>query len=589
MPKRRRPPNLEERTVQCGLKKALLYHNLLGGITDLVANVSRRTHRASLLLNYYFLCHMDLPRLEERAEALKDQMFYYAALTLSKSKNHPDLIDFYTKNAAMFDVVNSVSGCNSSVNAAARAMKTNVLNSLWMNFDCRVNRLTKEAGREAQDFVLRKIRNEECRKSIVLNRGETELVETCSAILRTNKVVNKAWIEKNPGRILLLYHRLQQLGEERQLRGFTILPVFQMKMHFTVIDAAALRKLLTQAGEIPSSLDQKDFNVIKDDYFRAVFKMRSPEAWTIGNEVKTDGTSLRINIWRENHSSVAESLLPRKKQKKDIPAQFSRGVQDDPNEDPALTNIFPGDESVYFSNDPGQANQAFVKLFDGGQCVLHKRLTWKQFKQESHLKKNLERVTRWNKEMQQEYAILSEHPLKTADPETFRKHLQSKIPLYARLWVHHLHSRMAKLRWNYQIHSRSCIDRFWSGLAYGNPAGLPLHRRPLLKYGSANWGHGSAPNQRMFNSAKNFFRIVKVPEFRTTVCCADCGSRMKGVSQRFNGPLQEDKKRFSKTFRGLKFCSSSTCRSTPLKSRDGNAATNIGLAFPNRPSYLCRD
>jgi hypothetical protein len=54
------------------LKKALLYHNLLDGITDLVTNVSRRTHRASLLLNYYFLRHMDLPRLEERAEARKD-------------------------------------------------------------------------------------------------------------------------------------------------------------------------------------------------------------------------------------------------------------------------------------------------------------------------------------------------------------------------------------------------------------------------------------------------------------------------------------------------------------------------------------
>jgi hypothetical protein len=48
-------------------------------------------------------------------------------------------------------------------------------------------------------------------------------------------------------------------------------------------------------------------------------------------------------------------------------------------QDPALANIFPGDESVYFSNDPSQANQAFVKLLDGGHCVLHKRLTWKQF------------------------------------------------------------------------------------------------------------------------------------------------------------------------------------------------------------------
>lgn len=592
MPKRRRPPELEERTVQCGLKKSLLYHNLLDGISSLVENVSRRTHRASLLLNYYFLrCLEGDGDVEATADALKDQMFYYTALTLSRSKNHPGLIDFYSDHAALFEEIELLSGSGSSINAAARAMKTNVLNYLWMTFDCKVTRLLKDSPKDAREHVLHKIRNEEARKSFALNREETELVNVCSSILDTQDVVDREWIEARPGRILRVYLRLLQYCEERGVKGFTILPVFQMKTHFTVIDAAALRHLLVQAGEIPSKLPQKDFNVLKDDYFRAVFKMRGPDStWTLGNEVKTDGTSLRINVWRKRDISVAESRLPRKRQKTEKGSDPDEKSDDEEEPvDPALGMLLPGDEHSYFSNDPGQANQAFVKVFEGGTCVKQKRLTWKQFRQESHLKKNLEKVTRWNRDVQTENLILSQNPLKTANPEVFMQHLQSKIPLYSRLWGHYLLPRMAKLRWDYQIHSRSCIDRFWSSLAYGNPAGLPLHSRPLLKYGAAKWGHGSAPNQRMFNSAKNFFRVVKVPEFRTTVCCADCGSRLIPVKQRFIGPLPEGKSRFSKTIRGLKFCSSSACRSIPLKSRDGNAATNIGDAFPNRPRYLCRD
>ena len=585
MPKRKRPPDLEERTVQCGLKKNLLYHSLLDGIQELVNNVSRRTHRSSLLLNYYFLCKVDEDGFDDIAEGLKDQMFYYAAMTLSRSKSYQSLIDFYNETPDLFEEIESVPGAGPSINAAARAMKTNVMNYLWMTFDCKINRLTKEAGRDAQEYVLHKIRNEECRKQVVLNRFETELVDICSGILSTDDIIDKEWIEDHPGRILRLYHCLLQLSEDREVKGFTLLPIFQMKTHFTVIDAAALRNLLVQAEEIPRTLHQKDFNVIKDDYFRAVFKMRSPDSWIFGNEVKTDGTSLRINLWRKRTVSVEEAKLPTKKFKAENGTNTEGSSEDDQSE----RILIPGDDCSFFSNDPGQANQAFVKHFVGGSCVRQKRLTWKQFKKESHLKRNTDMVVKWNRELQEEYTTLSEHPLKSSNPDTIRGHLQSKIPLYNKLWIHHLHPRMARLRWDYKIHSRSCIDRFWSDLAFDKPAGLPLHERPLLKYGAATWGHGSAPNQRMFNSAKNYFRVVKVPEFRTTVCCSDCGSRMRSVTQAFVGPMAENKNRYRKTIRGLKFCSSSTCRSNPLKSRDGNAATCIGQAYPDRPAYLCRE
>eukprot|EP00873_Tetraselmis_striata_P042890 jgi/Tetstr1/463154/TSEL_008088.t1 len=429
MPKRRRPPELEERTVQCGLKKSLLYHNLLDGISRLVENVSRRTHRASLLLNYFFLRKIqEGGDIEAMAEALKDQMFYYAALTLTRSKNHPDLIDFYADRTALFEEVELLSGSSSSLNAAARAMKTNVLNYLWMTFDCKVTRLLKDSPKDVREHVVHRIRNEEARKSFALTRQEMELVELCSSILETREVVDREWIENHPGRILSLYRRLLQRCEERDVKGFTLLPVFQMKTHFTVIDAAALRHLLVQAGEIPSTLAQKDFNVIKDDYFRGVFKMRGPDSsWTLGNEVKTDGTSLMINVWRKRDFSVAESRMPRKRQKTEKGDTPDDNSDEEEPADPAIGMLLPGDEHTNFTNDPGQTNQAYVKHFEGGVCVKKKRLTWKQFKHESHLKKNQEKVTKWNRDVQSENLILSKNPLKTADPGVFMEHLQSKF------------------------------------------------------------------------------------------------------------------------------------------------------------------
>ena len=81
--------------------------------------------------------------------------------------------------------------------------------------------------------------------------------------------------------------------------------------------------------------------------------------------------------------------------------------------------------------------------------------------------------------------------------------------------------------------------------------------------------------------------LKQMRKFNTPVCCATCGERMRSVKQLYVGPMEEGKTRYPRTFRGLKHCSSNVCRSTPLKSMDGNAAANIGCAFPNRPEYLC--
>ena len=345
-------------------------------------------------------------------------------------------------------------------------------------------------------------------------------------------------------------------------------------------------------GLIDKNLDGSAFNALQNHHFRSVFKVRGN--WTLGNEVKTDGFSLRVNVYRTRTNPIPQCALQRGSKRrseepklgKDEPEEMGDSGED-PEEDPSTDILLPGDEDDYFSNDPGQANQAFVHHTVSGTVVKKARLTYRQFCLESHHSSHLKKEKRWLKEIEEELTQLSATRVRTSSTEVFEQYLTTKIPLYEPLWRNGMHPRAARARWDYQIHSRSCIDRFWSGLAYNRPAGLPLHQRPLLKYGSASWGHGGAPNKRMLASARNFFRVVLVPEFRTSICCATCGHRMRPVTQPFVGPLKEGRRRYRRTIRGLKHCSSNVCRSIPLKSRDGNAAMNIGHAFPNRPDYLC--
>lgn len=581
MPKRVRPPDKEEKTICMGLKKHLLEPSLLPMIENMVDNVSRRTHRASLLANHFVLKHIHNPGFDEIAKGLTDQMFFYTALSLGRGKKYENLIEFFSANDSLYESIPAMPLGSRVLNSAARQMKTNVGNYLWMTFDTRIKRFCSKPDKQAQAFVLARTRNWTPYREVVLNKNDSQLLDLFSHTLSTSENVTDSWILENPGPVLRLYHHIQRMCEEKQkeakekkqkgAKGFSMLPIFKMKSHFITIDATLLRDLLVHAGLLNKNADGSTFKNLENDHFRSVFKVRG--SWDLGNEVKADGFSLRVNVW-------CNAWETPQRQRKHAFGQLEI-------ESPSTENLLPGDYHDYFSNDPGQANQAFVHHTIDHKVVRKARLTYKQFCAESHHSTNLKKQKRWLREIQDEYTELSTKPVRTSDVEIFKDHLAIKLPMYERLWKHSMHPRVARARWDYQIHSRSCIDRFWSGLAYNHPAGMPLHQRPLLKYGSANWGTGGAPNKRMLASAKKYFRVVLVPEFNTTACCADCGTRLKAVKQAYIGPLEEGKKRYPRTIRGLKHCSSNVCRSNPLKSRDGNAATNIGYAFPDRPGYLC--
>lgn len=559
-----------------GLKKNLLDHSLLPLIEELVDNISRRTHRASLLMNHYILRNIGRGDFDQLARGLLDQMFFYTTLSLGRSNKYPDLITFFDENSSKYESIPSLTGSGSAINAAARQMVTNVSNYLWMTFDQRLSHLCCKSDKDGRNFAISRIRNRVPYRQLALQKNESELVDRYAQMLSTGDPITDQWILANPGPVLRMYKDILRLSEERGYKAFTMLPLFQMKSHFVTIDAALLRHLLVKVGRVGKHLSQSDFNVFKEAHFRSVFKLRG--SCILGNEVKTDGVSLRVNVWRKT-----EFVEPSSKREK----RMARG-NDEAKVERDLSLLLPGDEYDYFSNDPGHHNQAFVHHTIDNKIVKKARFTYKQFCLESHHRANLKKNKKWLSEVQEENTILSQNPVRTSCIDRFEAHLESKVPLYEKLWRHGFHPRAAKSRWDYKIHSSSCIDRFWSGLAYNHPSGLPLNQRPLMKYGSASWGWGGAPIKRMLNSAKKYFRVVEVSEFRTTVCCAHCGERLFRVTQPLIGPLEEGKRRPYKTIRGLKHCRSNVCRSIRLKSRDGNAAANIGYAFPVRPEYLCR-
>ena len=572
MPKNKRPPDKEEKTICMGLKKNLLEPSLLPWIQETVDNVSRRTHRASLLINHYVLEHINDPGFDDIIKGVTDQMFLYTALSLGSGKKYKQLIQFFTANKELYESIPDLPMGGRVINSTARLMKTNVNNYLWMTFEKRLERLCSKQDCDAKRYVLSRARNWTPYREVVLNENESRVLDMCTRTLLTTKPVTDKWIIDNPGPVLRLYHQILRFCEENGKKAFPTLPIFQMKSHFITIDATLMRDLLGRAGLIEENMEEEVFNSLQNQHFRSVFKVRG--SWELGNEVKTDGVSLRVNVWRTREGGEA----PPKPKKRAFTTEL---------EVPSTDTLLPSDDDDYFSNDPGQSNQAFVHHTISGQVVRKARLTYKKFCVESHHSSNKKKQVRWLQEIQDDLTELSTTPARTSSADVFKDYLKAKVPMYDRLWRNGTNPRAAKARWDYQIHSKSCIDRFWSGLAYDHPAGLPLHQRPLLKYGSANWGHGGAPNKRMLASARKFFRVILVPEFNTTVCCATCGERMRSVKQLYVGPMEEGKKRYPRTIRGLKHCSSNVCRSTPLKSRDGNAAANIGYAFPNRPEYLC--
>lgn len=578
MPKRKIQNEERNAVVKCGLRTSVRDQSFLAIIDEYILNISRRIHRAGLLLNHYLLKSLESNTTTESciSSCIGDQMLYYSALSLGKRTKYPELVHFFEENAYMYDSIENMSGYGSALNSAAKSMKTNVNNYLFMTFDQRILRMLRGYTKSEKNAILRRIRSYECRTSFVFRENDQLFIDTCKAILEAGDTsITDDWILNNPAKVLRLFRHIIQQCERNKSKSFSILPIFHMKRHFITIDAEFLRNIMVKMNLIPKTCDSSTFQSLKEEHFRSMFKLR--KTWNLGSELKTDGIALCINVIRNNGNDDYYTKSKRKKKSSGIVNQ----------------NVTYGDDMNYFANDPGNVNLASIIQVHNGEVVDKVTFRKRRYTKESNIKINTAKRQELDKFVEHEMATLSQCCTKTSYSSTLESYLLKKVPMYDKLWGHYGDNKFARLSFDTYIRSCSSIDGFFSKLAKSKKFAIGnKHEKPLLKFGQATWDPGkgwtSGPTKRMIFHARKFFRVVLVDEYNTTKTCCTCGCKMEPLKQKFVGPLKKGEHRWNVKCRGLMRCRSNVCQSVPLKSRDYNAAINIGKAWPNRPSYLCR-
>ena len=566
--RRKRPSAMREATVKMCLKKHLQMHSVLPVIDAVVDNVSRRCHRASLLLNHYVI-HC-LEQGDDPSIDVSDQMLYFTALTVDGiGQKYPALRAFWSARRKLYEDIPRIEGTTRPINSAARGMKTVFCNYLWMTFNQRIKTLFRSADQEDQEerpppldtralkSLIWRVRNMPRYVSSLAfqarNAPVAHEVLAAASFLGEAEITDK-WLVTNASRTLRFLYTLLAMTVHRGAKAFTILPVMSIRRHHISIDGGALRDLLVSAGELPSSVTQTDFLALRDDYFRAVFRVR--DTWHLGNEVKTDGVSLCVNVWRRVSEPLGEARL---------------------------IEMY-GDCEEYHATDPGEKNLAAVVHAVSGQQVSRCRLTSKQLAVESHAARNLAVRKRYDEAIKDVMNVMANETLKTHRADAIQRYLEKKARHYPRLWEHHAALKTSAWRMDTYIHRWSCVDRFWHKATCGN------RYRPLMKYGAASVsstgirGRRAGPSKLVRKACAKHFSVVDVDEYMTTKRCCDCHETTVAVGQRFVGPLNRNQRtRWWNETRGLRRCRSNECRGSPLKSRDYAASWNIGIVWPERP------
>jgi hypothetical protein len=183
--------------VKCGLQSSVRNGSFFPIIDKYVLNISKRIHRAGLLLNHYLLKSLELNTPEEQCVSshVGDQMLYYAALSLGTSSKHPNLLTFFKEKINMYESIDDLYGYRSALNAAARTMKTNVNNYLFMTFDQRILHLLRNSEKREKNAILRRIRSYECNTSFVFREHEQLFIDACKSILDSGESrITDSWI-----------------------------------------------------------------------------------------------------------------------------------------------------------------------------------------------------------------------------------------------------------------------------------------------------------------------------------------------------------------------------------------------------------
>ena len=225
--------------------------------------------------------------------------------------------------------------------------------------------------------------------------------------------------------------------------------------------------------------------------------------------------------------------------------------------------------------DPGLTNIITAHLYQNMQIVAKFRLTRAQYYSESMVDYAVKRWLVWNNHPSLKRLIKGRcaHHLKKANIDDIITSIQYYQSVRADIRVHKLiPKKFERLNLSLYGKKKAAIHRFLQKmLRYAGAS------KPIMFYGDGSFFHGgkgmrSVPCKWVKRECKLFFNCFTVDEFRTSQICPTCNERLWDVRKHLRD--SEDKRR-TKMIRGLKYCSSDTCRSHRYLNRDDVGCYNI--------------
>ena len=240
--------------------------------------------------------------------------------------------------------------------------------------------------------------------------------------------------------------------------------------------------------------------------------------------------------------------------------------EDDDEEDDDEEDI----EHIAWAVDPGRSNIIFALGFNSrtGELVATRKLTRRQYYEDSGINRANKIFQSWNDSMQDILNGMSEHSLDTVDADVFFENLNWLLDHHDQIWLAKAVSKKwYKLKFFLYGSKRKFIHNFLisfqdvedgpdgpSRVYYGNGS-FPSGRKGET-YVPCKW------IKKLFNQ---YFWCSSVNEFRTSQVCPFCNERLCKISKQLSNKKVE--------IRGLRWCES--CTKNRFWDRDEVGCRNI--------------
>ena len=547
----------DESVVKCCLQKFAKNKELLPIIDKWVINLSKIVHRGSLIINHFLLYYLE-NNLDSLIPNLNDQNFFYQAFTIGLNGStycptmNKGLKDFYTKHEHLYPKLERINGDKQAIKYLFNQYMVNFSTYLFTTFMKRQKVFVfefgkyKELNKEQSYAILCKINNWKCNVDIIFDDETLNFIDCQRIILNIkDEKLDEKHLKNNLNRVLSYQYIMLFHFEMWESKVFNIAPIYSFERKFITIDIKVLYFMMKEAKIFKGK--EKEFT--KDKFFE-VLDIKKLSKKKLGNIIQTDGISLCVHF----HTLKK----PKKEPKNEI--------------------IVHEENERVIGIDPGRTNLIYAVEEKDGKFIPNK-LTKKQYYNDSHFTRNNKKIQKWNKEIEELTTEMAKYSSKTSKVSKYEQFLLFLIDNLNTLQDLYLQPKFARAKMDNYIHKNKTIDKFLNKFI------IKGEKDPIIAYGAAKFnptgkGEVAGPTTFLAKKCAKKFKIKFIDEFRTTKCCYDCESELKPM------------KRGMYDNRGLKCCDSSKCSKFRLKSRDQNSGKNIircYKAYPERPSYLCRN